>query len=271
MASIGDDDLRRVVALLGGLAADSRLEDRARKARILQGLAEILGAEVYVWSQVRIGDDGRPSPFGILDGGWRSPAQRTRYFELCFSELSRPLEEALFARMGDAKFCIHRVLDLVDLNAECVTGCRSLGIEPGLLGAYRVADRVITAIEFHRLIDLEGQPGLREAMGHRELAIADLVLRALEALHVSGTDSPMTKRVEGLTERERTVLLLLMGGESRKQIARQLSLSEYTVADYIQALYRHFGVSSRAELMSLFLSGRTHTTLPGSRTVDGQA
>lgn len=56
-----------------------------------------------------------------------------------------------------------------------------------------------------------------------------------------------------LTEAARRVLVQLLNGDSEKQIARHVQLSAATVHDHIKTIYRHFGVSSRAELMARFI------------------
>lgn len=55
--------------------------------------------------------------------------------------------------------------------------------------------------------------------------------------------------------RRREVLENLLLGESEKRIARRMNLSPHTIHDHVKALYRHFGVSSRAELMAACLRG----------------
>jgi DNA-binding NarL/FixJ family response regulator len=45
----------------------------------------------------------------------------------------------------------------------------------------------------------------------------------------------------------------LLEGDSDKQAARRLGLSVETIPQYVQALYRHFHVNSRAELLAYFL------------------
>jgi hypothetical protein len=46
------------------------------------------------------------------------------------------------------------------------------------------------------------------------------------------------------------------GGRSEKQVADDLHLSPHTVHEYVKALYRHFGVQSRSELLALCLANR---------------
>ncbi len=53
-----------------------------------------------------------------------------------------------------------------------------------------------------------------------------------------------------LTPRLRQVLRRLLEGDSDKQIAARLRISPYTVNQYTKAVYRHFGVSARSELLA---------------------
>jgi DNA-binding NarL/FixJ family response regulator len=50
----------------------------------------------------------------------------------------------------------------------------------------------------------------------------------------------------GLTERELEVLRLVARGQSNRQIAATLVVSEHTVARHVQNMFRKLGVSSRA-------------------------
>lgn len=60
-------------------------------------------------------------------------------------------------------------------------------------------------------------------------------------------------RSKGLTPREQDVLAAVARGLSNRLIARELGLSEYTVADRLKAVFTTFGVGSRSELVaSLF-------------------
>jgi DNA-binding CsgD family transcriptional regulator len=59
-----------------------------------------------------------------------------------------------------------------------------------------------------------------------------------------------------LAPRLRQTLDLLLAGDSEKQIARKLSLSPHTIHDYVKAIYRRFGVGTRAELLALWVRKR---------------
>ena len=69
-----------------------------------------------------------------------------------------------------------------------------------------------------------------------------------------------------LTSREREVLVLLAGGQSQRQIATTLVISEKTVATHIQRVLAKLDVHSRAEAVGVAyrerLVGDTDPTLP---------
>jgi DNA-binding NarL/FixJ family response regulator len=70
------------------------------------------------------------------------------------------------------------------------------------------------------------------------------VVEQLESLRTQATPDG---RAQDLTKREREVLVLLAEGRGNRDIASSLSLSEQTVRNYVNGLYKKLGVSSRAE------------------------
>jgi DNA-binding CsgD family transcriptional regulator len=59
--------------------------------------------------------------------------------------------------------------------------------------------------------------------------------------------------IERLSDTQLKVLRLLLTGKTEKELAAKLFVSPHTVHSHIQAVYRELGVTSRAELMSLFI------------------
>lgn len=64
----------------------------------------------------------------------------------------------------------------------------------------------------------------------------------------------MRVEVGTLPPRLREVLGELLAGRSEKEIALQVGLSRHTVHDHVKRLYRRLDVSSRPELMALFVA-----------------
>jgi DNA-binding CsgD family transcriptional regulator len=68
---------------------------------------------------------------------------------------------------------------------------------------------------------------------------------------------------DGLSQRLNQTLSLLLEGRSEKEVANRLRLAPRTVHRYVQKLYTHFHVSSRAELLAYFVR-----RLPTRRTAN---
>lgn len=62
--------------------------------------------------------------------------------------------------------------------------------------------------------------------------------------------APAEPTPDGLSPRLRQTLACLLEGDSEKQVARRLGLSPTTTHQYVTALYRHFRVGSRAQLLA---------------------
>jgi DNA-binding NarL/FixJ family response regulator len=65
------------------------------------------------------------------------------------------------------------------------------------------------------------------------------------------------KTPQGLSRRMEQTLRSLLGGDSEKQIAAKLRLSQHTVHVYVKALYKKYGVSTRAELLARWVTSQT--------------
>jgi DNA-binding CsgD family transcriptional regulator len=98
----------------------------------------------------------------------------------------------------------------------------------------------------------------------RDVAVVDAAQRIERAHAPPGLD--------GLSPRQGQVLSLLCEGLSEKQVARRLDLSVNTVHVYVKALYRAYGVASRAELLSRYLGGAPGDStagVPGAPALPG--
>lgn len=78
-----------------------------------------------------------------------------------------------------------------------------------------------------------------------------------DALHLFTTEcarafTPAAPAVK-LPPRTQATLEMLLEGCADKEIAARLSISTHTVRDYVKAIFRSYGVSSRAQLLALHL------------------
>lgn len=96
----------------------------------------------------------------------------------------------------------------------------------------------------------------REPISDETIALFTYALRGIKWFHrhlmlshgLLLANSPMTPT-------EHKVLQLLLTDATEKGIARQIGLAESTTHQHVVAIFRKFGVRSRAGLMSLWLSG----------------
>jgi len=122
------------------------------------------------------------------------------------------------------------------------------GVEDGMVAVYRAGpgnDRMI-GVSFHRV---RGEGKLRP-VDHVLLAFTVSELRDLARrghLPLAGPTPQLPPRLQQVLDR-------LLAGDGVKRIARHYGLSVWTVREHVQRLYRHFGVSSREELMARFVS-----------------
>ena len=157
---------------------------------------------------------------------------------------------------GAGRFRVYRLLDgkLVDLNAFRNTAhydrfYRKRGISDRIWAAFPVNDDT----ESYFCFDKYGEGRI---FSEDDLNLVAQALRGIKwfhrhlllshGLHVSE---------EVLTRSERRMLHELLSGASEREIAARLHLTPGTVHQYTVRIFRKFGVSGRAEFMSLWLTG----------------
>ena len=256
-----DADVVAVVRLLGEVIAHGGGVP-ARKRHLLDGLAAMVRADGWTWLQTRgLPPDEFPAPFSALDGGWADPRQRAHVMgSMNHPEVQRLANArtmaASVAASADGRSMAYvtrsrrQMVPDAEWERSPLSGDRRAngGIDDFLLVLYPLGGDAVSAISMHR--------GARAApFGPRERCLVHLVLGEVDWLHRAGSDVPGADRVRGLTPRQREVLLLLLGGDSRKQIAARLGIAADTVGDHMKALHRHFDVASRGELMAMFVGG----------------
>jgi DNA-binding CsgD family transcriptional regulator len=105
------------------------------------------------------------------------------------------------------------------------------------------------------IIDVD-RPHGAVAFGPREVTLLKLLhdeIAPLVGVRLA-TEAHLSR--DGLSRRLNETLTLLLDGCSEKEVAAQMGLGPRTVHDYVTMLYRHFGVTSRAELMAYFIHRR---------------
>jgi DNA-binding CsgD family transcriptional regulator len=117
---------------------------------------------------------------------------------------------------------------------------------------YVVSIRVVDLVKRPEAITVDRRHG-SPRFGRREVAILKLLhdeIAPLIGLRLT-TEEHLSR--DGLSRRLSQTLSLLLDGKSEKEVARVMGLSPRTVHEYVTALYQHFQVSSRAELLAYFV------------------
>jgi len=97
------------------------------------------------------------------------------------------------------------------------------------------------------------------AEARRKLPIpAKLPCRIAEAVAIIGNFESLDSRAEeqGMTEREKEIVVLLMQGRNKTEIADKVFISPATVKRYIYNIYQKTGAKSRVDLFGRFFQGK---------------
>lgn len=125
---------------------------------------------------------------------------------------------------------------------------RASGAEPGILSLRPIDATTVGAAGVYR------RPG-RPFFTQRESRIAHILFTEVPWLHGRLDANDEASVVPALSPRRRTILNLLLDGQSRRRIAEHLGVSVHTANEHVKEVYRHFGAHSQAELIRRFTSG----------------
>jgi DNA-binding CsgD family transcriptional regulator len=253
LLGVSDTDVESIVNLLAAAsdpAAEIALAER--KHRLFDGLTRLVDADTWVWfvGNIEPGPEVGGFASNTLDGGWLNHQERSAtlsaYRNPDFQALFRDLtHRAIERRMGFT----HRLSDLASGIAwpETAGGMAlaSAGVGFFIWSVKPIDEKTFSSVGLHRR---SGRPRFTP----RDRRVVQVLFQNIDWLHLTEGTSPI-EGLKSLTPRERQVMSLLLTGASRKEAAGQLDLSEHTVGDYVKAIYRKLGVSSRAELLSKFI------------------
>jgi len=254
MNTLEISDIERIVRLVAD-AGDPTVEISLaeRKRHLLEGVARLVNADAWIWSTAVPNPDvpGDITTTCVVDGGWNDGQEQGRVYQALtdhvqMKDLNDPILEA--ARKGQHVTLLRQDLVSEEVWSKVGPFWRRTGFDHVLLVVHPMNRDVFSGVAFHRRC---GKPNYVE----RDRAIVHVVFRQVEWLHRHGTNTAAQGIVVHLSPRERQVLTLLLSGDSRKEVAKKLRISEHTVGDYMKQLHKHFAVNSRAELQAYFLIG----------------
>jgi DNA-binding CsgD family transcriptional regulator len=131
-------------------------------------------------------------------------------------------------------------------------------------GLYSEVCRPLDTADSIRLY-LRAAPGLtrfvfvdrdRRGFDRRERSLLALLYAPFSARAARGADEPPAHASDRLTRRETQVLELLASGQTNKQIAAHLMISQYTVRTHLEHSFRKLAATTRTEAAITFLKSR---------------
>ena len=247
-------DVQRVFRLLGE-CRDLGADPVVWQTHLFEGTARLIGAQVAAGGEMLLAPQG-PQIVSCVDLGWEGQRERHRFQEFqsqgqaaasrAFERFVRPLQRQSLATrsrpqvMDDREWYgsehFNEYSRVSRIDACLVSLCRLAELSAG----------AVSIMTFYRPL---GRPQFRR----RERRLVRLLHQELHPLvgkQLASADEPSATR---LPPRQRQVLRHLLNGDSEKQVARELGLTTQSLHQYVKAVYRHFRVHSRAELLARWI------------------
>ena len=252
---VDEQDVRAMVRLMADVAVTPG-GLLPQKRRLVEGLAELVDADRYMWNVTRFDGVGPPVALSLLhnwsehhftaisEWNYQRPDARSNvaFAEMIREAAGRPWSRSLEQLTG------------ADWWAQEQAACdaaRRTEMGGAIFCCHPVPGRADTA----SMLGLHREQG-RDPWTEREIRIAHVVFTEVPWLHAAeAVPEEDGTNVLPLPPRQQTVLTLLIDGKVPKEIASSLGLSVHTVRTYIRDIYAHFGVSGRPELLRRFMTG----------------
>jgi DNA-binding CsgD family transcriptional regulator len=237
-------DVGGVLRLVGEVA-ELPHEKTARRTHVLGALLKMIGGRSAVAMEMALAHEGPFARAGTvvnINTSSESEARGSELYLIHNSPADPALHEFLAAR-GQTVTMLRAVDDKTWYrSAHYDIVRRPFDIDHSLYCRLTLPDGCDMAVGLQRC---PGDPLFTE----RDKAIVHLLHTHAPHVYAASRTSADAK-LQQLAPRLRPVLRYLMQGDADKDIAAKLKLSRHTVHRYAQAIYREFGVHSRAELLA---------------------
>lgn len=217
---------------------------------LLQGLSELISADAWIWSLSRVDPESKRIYFLTSQNDGLEPQQIAHISEAVehpeMVEATMQFATALLE--NQSPITMHR--EQIDANGVSRDGELQImwdktGLDGLIMSGHPLDKDSYSHIVMYRKA---GTMGFTD----REAQIAHIVLSEVSWLHAMGWPEDRGVTIPKLTPRQRSVLIMLTEGCSRKEMAAAMRISEGTISGYVKEVYRHFGVHSQTELVKKF-------------------
>lgn len=254
--SLALSDVEQIIRLIDQTTDPTKnllLPDRRRL--LIEGLVRLVDADAWIWSITAMNHDkpGDVMTTCAMDGGWKSPEEQARAYEILSSPdfNTRGLQSLYRAIVDGTRLTATNGEIFPPEEEEALsTLWKTTGFEHFLLAVHPLSGNFASNVGIHRR---QGKPKFSE----RDRAIVDMSFHAIDWLHHYGVNEEARQPVVQLSPRERQALILFLSGCTNGEIARRMKITSHTVKDYVRRVHKRFGVSSRAELQAYFFLGNS--------------
>jgi DNA-binding CsgD family transcriptional regulator len=219
--------------------------------------ASLVGADIAVSVETAKVRAGEPRDLGFAEWGWENGFNRAGW-EAALAEfhdhpdliLTPPLRRYFRRMVKDSGIALVRSDLMADRTWYRSWNYNHLNLLAGV-------DHTLWCFGFVPLGNGDELAGvlLSRAIGDRDFTARErAIVRELQAAVTPLIGGPLARFADPspstLSPRVRQVLKCLLEGDGDKQIATRLGLKRHTVNEYVDKIFRHFGVVSRPELLA---------------------
>ncbi|MCA9186986.1 MAG: LuxR C-terminal-related transcriptional regulator [Pirellulaceae bacterium] len=250
MSRLKSRDIRAVYRLLGDIRSVGNQPDRW-PLFALDGIRHLLDAQFAAGILAPLPEPGIPDPIVPevhLLVGLEDQDIIDKHFKLLSSGqmVMGPYYEKRYAM--PLRFATLRRQDVIsdeEFYADPVNRSRFLD-----LGVDQFLHSEFVALSLGKIVVLFVLRAIGEPpFDRREQRMLKLFHLEMARMWKADLAVPDDYQVRELSPRQKQVLWMLCSGESEKRISDRLDISPHTVHDYVKALYKHFDVSGRSELL----------------------
>lgn len=254
-ARLRAEDWRAIFRVIGECRdlGDDRV---AWREHLLGQATRLTGSDIGMTGEMADGRSLRPRDLGVVTWGWQTGFAKREVFNVHLTafledpDYAPSMVEVFRHRANRPSVIVARNEIIEDRHwyrsIEYTLIAKTYGIDP-LLYSFRAIPGDSTDEDIG--LTLARSEGHRNYNG-RERALVDELLSAAAPL-VGGALARFSEpSPSDLTPRRRQVLACLLEGDGDKQIAKRMGLSLHTVNEHTKAIFRHFGVRSRPELLA---------------------
>lgn len=240
-------EVRRAYRLIGE-CRDLGADPASWQPRMMEGLSQLFGGGPTTGGEGALaGTDGTVVPLTYFDHGFDAADRRTYLgyirdggakFDPFVHALQRtpgrPVTRTRSQLLSDTVYSRAEVFDRY---------FRPGNVHHRLASVFPTSDRAIFLLHLHR-------PRGERDFSSRDRALLELFHGEMGPLLGRALASATEPMPMSLPRRLRQTLACLVEGDTEKQVAARLGLSHATAHQYVTALYRRFGVRSRAQLLA---------------------